>query len=90
MSSPACSTIANARTIASSIHASGPGPSTSSYAASRRVGDQQVHVVGLPVELDQFGVELDAHAAHGVLGEGEHGVGEHRAPVVGYEYEVGV
>jgi hypothetical protein len=44
---------------------------------------QQVHVVGLAVELDQLGFEVGAHAGHGVFLEGEHGVGEHPAPVVG-------
>jgi hypothetical protein len=38
-----------------------------------------VDVVGFAVELDQLGVEFGAHATHGVLGEGEHRVGEHRA-----------
>jgi hypothetical protein len=47
-------------------------------------------VVGLAVKLDQFDAEVDAHPAHGVLGEGEHGVGEQFSPVFGYEDEVGV
>jgi hypothetical protein len=55
-----------------------------------RVGDEQVHVVGFAVELDQLDTELGAHVAHGGLGEGEYGVGEHRAPVLGYEHQVGV
>jgi hypothetical protein len=52
------------------------------------VCDQEVHVVGFAVELDQFGVEVGAHSAHGVLGEGEHGVGEHPASVLGCEHQV--
>jgi hypothetical protein len=60
------------------------------YREDRRVGDQQMDGVGLAVELDQFGVEVGADAAHGVLGEGEHGVGEQFSPVFGYEDEVGV
>jgi hypothetical protein len=48
-----------------------------------RVVDEQVHVVGLAVELNQFGVQLNAHAAHDVLGEGGHDVGEHAASVLG-------
>ena len=35
-----------------------------------------VHVVGFAVELDQLDIEIGAHGAHGVLGEGEHLVGE--------------
>jgi hypothetical protein len=41
-----------------------------------------VHVVGLAVELAQFGVEVGAHAVHRVLAEGQHLVGEHRSPVL--------
>jgi hypothetical protein len=55
---------------------------------SWRVGHEQMHVVSLAVELDQFGVEFGAEAAHGVLGEGEHRIGEHRAPVFRYEHQV--
>jgi hypothetical protein len=47
-----------------------------------------VHAVGFAVELDQLDIEVGTYAAHGVLGEGEHGVGEHRAPVFGYEHQV--
>jgi hypothetical protein len=47
-------------------------------------------VVGFAVELDQLGFEFGAHAAQGVLGEGEHGVGEHRAPVSGHEHQMAV
>lgn len=53
-----------------------------------RIGNEQVHVVGFAVELDQLGVEVGADAAHGVLGEGEHRIGEHRASVLGHEYQV--
>jgi hypothetical protein len=42
------------------------------------------------VELDQVDVEVGAHRAHGVLGEGGHGVGEQFWPVFGYEDKVGV
>jgi hypothetical protein len=59
------------------------------YREGRRVSDQQMDVVGLAVELDQFDVQVGAHSAHGVLGEGEHGVGEQVWPVFGYD-EVGV
>ena len=48
-----------------------------------RVGDQQVRMVGLAVELDQLDIELGAHTAQGVFAEGEHGVGEHRPPILG-------
>jgi len=51
---------------------------------------EHVHVVGLAVELKQLGIEVDAHAAHGVRAEGEHGVGEHPAPVLGYEFQLGM
>jgi hypothetical protein len=51
---------------------------------------EQVDVVGLPVELAQFGIQLGAYAAHQLLAEGEHGVGEHRVPVFGDEHLVGV
>jgi len=47
-------------------------------------------VVGFAVELDQFGVQVDAHTAHGALGEGEYGVGEQASPVFGYEDEAAV
>jgi len=45
-----------------------------------RVGDQQMDVVGLAVEFHQFGVELGAHRAHGVLAEGEHLPGPESPP----------
>ena len=60
------------------------------YRECSRVSDQQMDVVGFAVELDQFGVQVDAHTAHGALGEGEYGVGEQASPVFGYEDEVGV
>ncbi|MDT5050159.1 MAG: hypothetical protein QOG75_6063 [Mycobacterium sp.] len=47
-------------------------------------------MVGLAVELAQFGVEVGAHAARRVLAEGQHRVGEHRPPVCGDENQVGV
>lgn len=46
------------------------------YRECWRVCDQQVDVVGFAVELDQFDALVEAHTAHGVLGEGERGVGE--------------
>jgi hypothetical protein len=49
-----------------------------------------VHVVGLAVELARPGGEVGAHAAHRVLAEGQHLVGEHRWPVFGDENQVGV
>ena len=52
------------------------------------VGDEQVHVVGFAVELDQLDIEIGAHGAHGVLGEGEHLVGEHRAAILGHEHQM--
>ena len=33
-----------------------------------RVGEEQVHVVGFVVELDEFDTELSANGAHGGLG----------------------
>ena len=50
----------------------------------------QVSVVGVAVELEQRGVEFGAHGAHGVLGEGERVVGEHRPAVLGYEHQMGM
>jgi hypothetical protein len=47
-----------------------------------------MHMVGLAVELDQLDIEFGAYAAHYVLGEDEHGVGEHRAPVCGSEHQM--
>jgi NAD(P)-dependent dehydrogenase (short-subunit alcohol dehydrogenase family) len=47
-----------------------------------------VHVVGLAVELDQLDIEIGAHTTRGVLAVGEHGVGENRVPVFGYENKV--
>jgi hypothetical protein len=52
--------------------------------------NERVDVVGLAVELDQFGIEVGAHSAHGGFGEGEQWIGEHPAPVGGYEHQVGV
>ena len=49
-----------------------------------------MHVVGLAVELDQLDIEIGAHTTHGVLAVGEHGVGENRVPVFGYENKVRV
>ena len=46
---------------------------------------QQVPVVGVAVELAQFGVQVGAHAAHQVLAAGQHLVGEHRPAVFGDE-----
>ena len=55
-----------------------------------RVGDEQVHVVGFAVELHQLDIEFGAHRAHGVLAEGEHLVGEYRAPELGHEHQMSV
>jgi hypothetical protein len=54
----------------------------------RRVGHEQVHVVGFTVELHQLDIEFDAHRTHGVLAKGEHLVGEHWAAVLGHENKV--
>jgi hypothetical protein len=59
------------------------------YRQGGRVSDEQADVVGLAVELDDFGVETGAHLPHGVLGGGEHGVGEHLRAVFRHEYQVG-
>ena len=45
-------------------------------------------MVGLAVELDQLDVEFGAHRPHGLLAEGEHRVGEHRAPVLRHEHQM--
>jgi putative transposase len=45
-------------------------------------------VVGLAVELAQLGAEVAADGGHEVLAVGEHGVGEHRAPILGDEHQV--
>jgi len=55
-----------------------------------RISHEQVHVVGLAVELDQLDIELGAHGAHGGFGEGEYWIGEQFASELGYEDEVGV
>jgi hypothetical protein len=47
-------------------------------------------VVGLAVELAQFGVQVGAHVAHHVLAEGQHLVGGHGPPVFGDENQLGV
>ncbi|MDT5000652.1 MAG: hypothetical protein QOK12_2757 [Mycobacterium sp.] len=47
--------------------------------------NQQVHVVGAAVELDQLDIEVGAHSTHGGFGEGEHWIGGYPAPVGGYE-----
>ena len=47
-------------------------------------------MIGLAVELAQFGIHLGTHTAHQLLAEDEHGVGEHRAPVLGDEHEMGM
>jgi hypothetical protein len=48
------------------------------------IGDQQMHVVGFAVELDQLDIEFGAHGTHGVLAEGEHLAGEHRPAMPGH------
>lgn len=55
------------------------------YRECRRVGDQQMDVVGFAVELDQLDVQVSAHRADGVLAVGRHGVGEQLSPVLGHE-----
>jgi hypothetical protein len=54
------------------------------------VSDEQVHVVGFAVELDQLDIELGADSAHGGFGEREHRIGEQRTPVVGHQHQVRV
>lgn len=54
------------------------------------IRDQQVHVVGLAVELDQLDIEFGADLTHGVLAQGEHRVVEHPTAVLGYEHHVDV
>jgi hypothetical protein len=53
-----------------------------------RVGDEQVHVVGFAVELDQLGVEFCAHVPQRVLAKRHHLIGEKPASVLGYEHKV--
>ena len=53
-----------------------------------RISNQQMHVVGLAVELRQIDIQLGADGAHGGFGEGEHGIGEQFAPKLGYEHQV--
>lgn len=48
-----------------------------------RISNQQVHVVGLAVELHQIDIQLGADGAHGGFGEGEYGIGEQ----LGFEQE---
>ena len=45
-------------------------------------------MVGFAVELDRLDIEVGARGSHGVLGEGEHLVGEHRAAIVGDEHQM--
>ncbi len=54
------------------------------------IRDQEVNVVGFAVEFDQLSAQVGAHGAQGVLAVGEHGVGEHPAPVLGDEHQVRV
>jgi hypothetical protein len=51
---------------------------------------EQVHVVGLAVELDQIDIEFNAQGAQGGFAGGGHRVGEYRPPVFGHEDQVGV
>jgi hypothetical protein len=51
----------------------------------RRVADEQVHVVVLTIELNQFRAHDGAHVPHDLLAPGEHGAGEYAAPVSGDE-----
>jgi hypothetical protein len=51
---------------------------------------QQVHVVVLAVELAPFGAHARAHIAHDPFAEGEHGVVENVAPVLGDEDQMHV
>ena len=55
-----------------------------------RVVHEQVDVVVFAVELDQFGLEVRAHGAHGFFASCEDSVGERAAPVFGCEDQVGV
>src|SRR5204863_7387700 len=47
-----------------------------------------VDVVVLPVELDQFGLEVDAHRSHDLLHPGEVLVPEHLVPEFRHEDQV--
>jgi hypothetical protein len=47
--------------------------------------DEQVHVVGLPVELDQFDFEVLAHRPHDLFESGEVAVREHTMSILGDE-----
>jgi hypothetical protein len=49
-----------------------------------------LYVVGFAFELGQLNIEVGADGAHGVLAEGQHCAGEHRAPVFGLEHQVRV
>jgi hypothetical protein len=47
-----------------------------------------VHVVGFAVELHQLDIEFGAYRTRGVLAEGEHLVGDDRAPELGDEHQI--
>ena len=51
---------------------------------------EQVGVVGLAVELVQFGAEVAAEVGHDLFVAGEDGVGERPTPVFGGEDQVDV
>jgi hypothetical protein len=60
------------------------------YRQCRRVGDEQVQVVGFAVEFHQLDIELGAHRANGGLAEGQYLAGEKRAAVRGCEHKMRV
>src|SRR5699024_10269449 len=49
---------------------------------------QQVHVVGLAVELSQLGSEVAAYVAEDRFQSVEVGASEHRVPILGDEHQV--
>ena len=51
----------------------------------RRVVNEQVHVIGISVELDQLGPEAVTDLDHDVCTAGEDLVGEHPTPVLRHE-----
>ncbi len=54
----------------------------------RRVGHEQVYMIGLPVELAEFATKASTDAGEGLLETGELPVAKHLAAVLHHEHEV--
>jgi hypothetical protein len=56
----------------------------------QRVGDQQLRVLGFPIELDQPNIGVSANVVSGLLAQNEHFVDHHWTPLCGHELQLNV